>query len=105
MFRHFTPEYKDQAVRLVLNSGRTTAEVAKTIGPVAADGREERLAVVSDLCEALPEEIGGEAWERDDPEGGLTLAVVADEAAALHPRHVAGDGDHRDAHRAVWPAD
>jgi transposase len=30
--RHFTQEYKDQAVSLVLNSGRTIAEVAKSIG-------------------------------------------------------------------------
>jgi transposase len=30
--RHFTQEYKDQAVSLVLNSGRTRAEVAKSIG-------------------------------------------------------------------------
>jgi transposase len=30
--RHFTQEYKDQAVSLVLDSGRTIAEVAKTIG-------------------------------------------------------------------------
>ena len=30
--RHFTQEYKDQAVSLVLDSGRTTAEVAKSIG-------------------------------------------------------------------------
>jgi transposase len=30
--RHFTQEYKDQAVSLVLDSGRTIAEVAKSIG-------------------------------------------------------------------------
>jgi transposase len=30
--RRFTQEYKDQAVSLVLNSGRTIAEVAKSIG-------------------------------------------------------------------------
>ena len=30
--RHFTQGYKDQAVSLVLNSGRTRAEVAKSIG-------------------------------------------------------------------------
>ena len=30
--RHFTQEYKDQAVSLVLNSGRTRADVAKSIG-------------------------------------------------------------------------
>ena len=30
--RHFTQEYKDQAVSLVLDSGRSIAEVAKTIG-------------------------------------------------------------------------
>ncbi len=30
--RHYTQEYKDQAVSLVLNSGRTRAEVAKSIG-------------------------------------------------------------------------
>jgi transposase len=30
--RHFTQEYRDQAVNLVLNSGRTRAEVAKSIG-------------------------------------------------------------------------
>jgi transposase len=30
--RHFTQEYKEQAVSLVVNSGRTRAEVAKSIG-------------------------------------------------------------------------
>jgi transposase len=30
--RHFTQEYKDQAVGLVLDSRRTIAEVAKSIG-------------------------------------------------------------------------
>ena len=30
--RHFTQEYKDQAVSLVLDSGRTIVEVAKSIG-------------------------------------------------------------------------
>jgi transposase len=30
--RHFTQEYKDQAVSLVLDSGRTIAEVARSIG-------------------------------------------------------------------------
>ena len=30
--RHFTQEYKDQAVSLVLHSGRTIADVAKSIG-------------------------------------------------------------------------
>jgi len=30
--RRFTQEYKDQAVSLVLDSGRTIAEVAKSIG-------------------------------------------------------------------------
>lgn len=30
--RHFTQEYKDQAVSLVLDSGRTIAEVARNIG-------------------------------------------------------------------------
>ena len=30
--RHFTQEYKDQAVSLVLDSGRTIAEVATSIG-------------------------------------------------------------------------
>jgi transposase len=30
--RHFTQEYKDQAVSLVLDSGRSIAEVAKSIG-------------------------------------------------------------------------
>ena len=30
--RHFTQEYKDQAVNLVLDSGRSIAEVAKSIG-------------------------------------------------------------------------
>ena len=30
--RRFTQEYKDQAVSLVLDSGRTAAEVAKSIG-------------------------------------------------------------------------
>jgi transposase len=30
--RSFTQEYKDQAVSLVLDSGRTAAEVAKSIG-------------------------------------------------------------------------
>jgi transposase len=30
--RHFTQEYKDQAVSLVLDSGRTIAEVAKSVG-------------------------------------------------------------------------
>jgi transposase len=30
--RRFTQEYKDQAVSLVLDSGRTVAEVAKSIG-------------------------------------------------------------------------
>ena len=30
--RHSTQEYKDQAVSLVLDSGRTIAEVAKSIG-------------------------------------------------------------------------
>jgi transposase len=30
--RNFTQEYKDQAVSLVLDSGRTIAEVAKSIG-------------------------------------------------------------------------
>lgn len=30
--RHFAQEYKDQAVSLVLDSGRTIAEVAKSIG-------------------------------------------------------------------------
>jgi transposase len=30
--RHFTQEYKDQAVSLVLDSGRTTADVARSIG-------------------------------------------------------------------------
>jgi transposase len=30
--RHFTQEYKDQAISLVLNSSRTRAEVAKSIG-------------------------------------------------------------------------
>ena len=30
--RHFTQEYKDQAVSLVLDSGRSVAEVAKNIG-------------------------------------------------------------------------
>ena len=30
--RHFTQEYKDQAVSLVLDSGRSIAEVARSIG-------------------------------------------------------------------------
>jgi transposase len=30
--RHFTQEYKDQAVSLVLDSGRSIVEVAKSIG-------------------------------------------------------------------------
>lgn len=30
--RHFTQEYKDNAVSLVLDSGRTIAEVARSIG-------------------------------------------------------------------------
>lgn len=30
--RHFTQEYKDQAVSLVLDSGRTIVEVARSIG-------------------------------------------------------------------------
>ena len=30
--RNFTPEYKDQAVSLVLGSGRSIAEVARSIG-------------------------------------------------------------------------
>jgi transposase len=30
--RHFTQEYRDQAVSLVLDSGRSIAEVAKSIG-------------------------------------------------------------------------
>jgi len=30
--RHFTEEYKDQAVSLVLDSGRSIAEVARSIG-------------------------------------------------------------------------
>jgi transposase len=30
--RHFTQEYKDQAVSLVLDSGRSIADVAKSIG-------------------------------------------------------------------------
>jgi transposase len=30
--RHFTQEYKDQAVSLVLDSGRSIAEVANSIG-------------------------------------------------------------------------
>lgn len=30
--RHFTQEYKDQAVSLVLDSGRTIVEVANSIG-------------------------------------------------------------------------
>jgi transposase len=30
--RHFTQEYRDQAVSLVLDSGRTTADVARSIG-------------------------------------------------------------------------
>jgi transposase len=30
--RHFTQEYKDQAVSLVLDSGRSIAEVASSIG-------------------------------------------------------------------------
>lgn len=30
--RHFTQEYKDQAVSLVINSGRSVAEVARSIG-------------------------------------------------------------------------
>ncbi|WP_219418765.1 transposase [Pseudonocardia nigra] len=30
--RHFTQEYKDQAVSLVLDSGRSIVDVAKSIG-------------------------------------------------------------------------
>jgi transposase len=30
--RHFTQEYKDQAVSLVIDSGRSVAEVARSIG-------------------------------------------------------------------------
>ena len=30
--RHFTQEYKDQAVNLVLDSGRSVADVARSIG-------------------------------------------------------------------------
>jgi transposase len=30
--RHFTEEYKDQAVNLVIDSGRSIAEIAKSIG-------------------------------------------------------------------------
>ena len=30
--RHFTQEYKDQAVSLVIDSGRSIADVAKSIG-------------------------------------------------------------------------
>ena len=30
--RHFTPEYKDQAVSLVLDSNRSVAEVAHSVG-------------------------------------------------------------------------
>jgi transposase len=30
--RHFTQEYKDQAVSLVIDSGRTIADVARSIG-------------------------------------------------------------------------
>ena len=38
--RHFTQEYKDQAVSLVLDSGRTIVEVAKSIGVPRDDVRQ-----------------------------------------------------------------
>jgi len=30
--REFTPEYKDEAVKLVINTGRTVAKVARELG-------------------------------------------------------------------------
>ncbi len=35
--REFTPEYKDEAVRLVINTGRAVATVARELGINAGD--------------------------------------------------------------------
>jgi transposase len=42
--RHVTQEYEDQAASLVLDSGRTIAEVAKSIGVHEMTLRDDRLA-------------------------------------------------------------
>ena len=44
--REFTPEYKDEAVRLVINTGRAVA----TVGP----GTRHRRAIVGQVGERLP---------------------------------------------------
>ena len=41
--REFTPEYKDEAVRLVINTGRAVATVARELGINEATSVGERV--------------------------------------------------------------
>jgi transposase len=62
--RNFTQEYKDQAVSLVLDSGRSIVEVAKsigvheiTLGKWVKKARESRRIPDKDLAESEREEL------------------------------------------------
>src|SRR6185437_14150790 len=96
--RHFTQEYKDQAVSLVLDSGRSIAEVAKsigvhemTLGKWVKKAREAGRVPDSDLSE--PERAELERLRKEN----AVLRVERDFAKKLRPgsrrnsREVRGD--------------